>query len=406
MRPETAPGSRSEPQYARHGVIALVSALMLVGCSGPDGRYLTNAVDVERAARMWNDPWAAPDTTTAADGYPNGLPRLHRVVAERAYRTPVAPENAVLDEVRAAQAVGWELTGATCDTEGSFPIVASLRRDGSLDEAAIASVVVSRGEQPYGVPPATPASPEASRQSTPGPDSASLTVTITVQMPHHLDREWPNPPAVAVEDTCLAGAAPGVKAQPYPGDMPLLAGSRMPGKATKPTREEQDVPGSLIDAFDVANADPVLAWLGLNLSDPDPFAYSSPQGVSLPQVTVATTLADTVGQATAEGWSLTYTGCWASGMTVAELHPDLTGGYTVALRLQQTPDSADDPTRVAFTAAAVIASPSRGGPGPGDLEPVTAPCWAQVPVDPAGPPAFTWEGIPWFGPTTLGAVQP
>jgi hypothetical protein len=48
-----------------------------------------------------------------------------------------------------------------------------------------------------------------------------------------------------------------------------------------------------------------------------------------------------VDQAT--GWSLTYTGCWTSGLTVAEPHRDLTGGYTVALRLEQAPASTDPP---------------------------------------------------------------
>lgn len=180
----------------------------------------------------------------------------------------------------------------------------------------------------------------------------------------------------------------------------------MPGKATKPISGKQSVPDSLFDALDVAAADLVLARLGLNQWGSGPFAYSSPQGVSPPQVAAATSLPATVAEATTEGWSLTYTGCWASGLTVAELHRDLTGGYAAALRLQQTPNSADDPTQVAFAAAAVIASPSRGGPGPDDLEPVTAACWAQEPADPTAPPAFAWVGTPWFGPTALGTVQP
>ncbi|MCL2091782.1 MAG: hypothetical protein FWH11_11415 [Micrococcales bacterium] len=87
-----------------------------------------------------------------------------------------------------------------------------------------------------------------------------------------------------------------------------------------------------------------------------------------------------------------------SGLTVAELHRDLTGGYSVALRLQQVPNSADDPAQVVFTAA-VVASLGRGGPGPGDLEPVAAPCYPAA-------PAFTWASTPWFGSTAPGTVQP
>ncbi len=400
MRTVAVSGSRNAPKHVGLCLSVVLVALSLVGCSDPDGRYLTNAVDIERATRIWNDPWAAPDTTIAATGEPDRR-RLLRVVANRAHRTSAAPKDAVLGEIRAAQAVGWELTGVSCAARG-VGVDASLKRSGNLDQAATAWVIVN-AEEPGVVPRATPS--DAVEPNAPDPYSPLLTVKVGVEVPHHLDREWPDPPAVAVEDTCLADAVPGVEAQPDPGDMPLLAGGRMPGKATKPTHAEQNLPDSLLEAFDVATADLVLIRLGLTL-DPDPIAYYSPQGVSPPQVTVATTLVDTVGQATAEGWSLTYTGCWASGMTVAELHRDLTSGYTVALRLQQTPDSADDPTRVAFTAAAVIASPSRGGPGPGDLEPVTAPCWAPEPTDPSAPPAFIWAGTPWFGPTYLGAVQP
>ncbi|MDR3068392.1 MAG: hypothetical protein LBU50_02690 [Cellulomonas sp.] len=398
MRLTLISGSHRTSRRLCLGVVVLAAGLALAGCSGPDGRYLTNAVDVERATRMWNDPWAAPADTSAASGRAD-IFIVDRGVAYRKYRTAVSPRDAVLGEIQAAQAVGWELTGVSCGPKGT-KVNASLKRSGSLDKAAAGWVGADKRAVDV-VPQATPTPPGTAGPGNPSPDPAPFTVAVGVQVPHHLDREWPDPPAVAVEDTCLAGTVPGVAAQVYQYSHPLLAGNRLPGKATTPSYGAQKMPDGVLDIAD----DPVLTRLGLDLRSRTGRTGDPPSSTSPPQATVATTLSDTLTQATAEGWSLTYTGCWASGMTVAELHRDLTSGHTAALRLQQTPNSADDPTQVAFTAAAVIASARRGGPGPDDLNTVTTPCWAQEPTDPTTP-AFTWAGTPWFGPTRLDTIQP
>ena len=391
--------------YGRFGVV-LVAALALTGCSQPDARYFTHETDVTRATRIWNDPWVAPTTTTAASGG-DVLPDVRRDVASRTYQTAQAPGLAALDEIQAAQTVGWELTGANCVAGTPGRAVASLKRGGDLDRAATAWVLVGDERDPGPPSRAVTSQDDGTKLRTPGPGSSPVTVKIIVEVPHHLDREWPNPPAVLVEDTCLAGTLPGVAAQLGQAGGPL-PDKHVPGKASKPTRRPA-IPDSLLDARETANDDPVLADLGLVILPPERSTgrdiYRAAEGATQPQTATVTTLTDTVGQATENGWTLTYTGCWASGTTLAELHRDLSDGYSVALRLEQVP-SPSDTDQTTFSSAAVVSTPTEGGPGPGELDEVTTPCWAQEPADPDALPAFSWTGTPWFGPTGLGAVQP
>ena len=221
------------------------------------------------------------------------------------------------------------------------------------------------------------------------------------------DADEPPPTrTVQVADTCLGGADPGTPVQ-LAASYKVLA-DHVPGKRTKPKDPPPEPREGLVEAVDQAN-DATVTGLGLDLGRwvrvEDSQVHGDPQDTAPPATVPAATLPDTVGQAAADGWSLTYTGCWASGLTVAELHRDLTGGYTAALRLETTPE-ATDPTLTTLTASALVSTPTEGGPGPGDLDEVAAPCWAQAPADPDAPPAFAWAGTPWFGPAAGGFALP
>jgi len=394
------PASGRTARCGRVAVI-LVAILALAGCYKADGRYFSDDIDVQRATRAWNDPWVAPRVTTAAHGG-DVLPTVVREVASRTHTASVRPAEAVLDEIHAAQAAGWELTGANCQTRGA---AASLKRSGSLDEAAVAWVLA--GDAPYLQPPGRIEAEQAdpTDEALMGPPPWPVTVKVVVQVPHHLDRTWPDPPAVTVDDTCLAGTLPGVAAQPTQVNKPLPDGA-MAEKQRKPVWRAQQPPASLVRAQEAAATDPVLGELGLavltELRSDGRDEYTAPSAQIRPRPGEPTTLAETVETATTAGWSLTYTGCWASGMTIAELHRDVTNGYSVALRLELHPDP---DAGTIFTAAAVLSTPTEGGPRRGDLPHVTTPCWAVEQPDDVSP-AFSWAGIPWFGPTNLGSVQP
>ena len=390
---------------ARLGLLAVV-VLALAGCTPEDGRYHADRTDVERATRIWNDPWVAPTALRHASGRGLAPPLVARAVASRDYRTPARPRDAVIGEIQAAQAAGWELTGVDCATQADSAggAVASLKRSGGLDEAATAWVLV--GREVYSAPPDQHYSASAhAHEDQPGAPKP-VAVTVIVEVPHHLDQQWPDPPTVEVQDTCLAGAQD-VAAQLPPSGKVLA--DHVPGKRTKPKDQPPGPRTGLLAAIDQADDDTTISSLGLDLRRRVTVDGSTVTGTTDDQtqltVAPATTLADTAGGAVAEGWSLTYTGCWASGMTVAELHRNLTGGYTLALRLERTPDPTD-PTQTIFAAAVRISTSTEGGPGPGDLDEVTTPCWAQEPADPDAPPAFAWAGTPWFGPVTTGVALP
>ncbi|MDR3068393.1 MAG: hypothetical protein LBU50_02695, partial [Cellulomonas sp.] len=270
-------------------------------------------------------------------GSDGGHPQVMRTVASRTYQSVGVPAELVLGEVRAAQAAGWELTGASCTgptARSPGVTVASLKQSGGLDQAAAAWV---SGEQE-----ATGADQYA--DDTPG-SLEPVKVTVRADVPHHLDQEWPDPPAVQVDDTCLAGAAPGVDAQQEP-DSQVLA-DRIPGKRTKPKDQSVSRDG-LLEAIRAASYDSTISDLDLDLHrgivDENGTVAGAPRDWADPTTVPAATLTGTVDRATADGWSLAYTGCWASGMTLAELHRDLTGSYTMALRLEQIP-STTDPTQ-------------------------------------------------------------
>jgi len=414
MRPLTHRTSR----YVRSGVVVLVATLALAGCYQGDARYSTNTTDARRATRIWNDPWAAPDTVKTAGGTV-AYPGVVRLVASRAYQISAVPGDAVIGEIQAAQEDGWELTGADCTRtyDGIYSAFASLTRHGDLDHAATAWVLV--GNRQSSGPPQNHAShaDETDRLNTaPSPDADDppatrdprpVTVTVLVEVPHHLDQEWSDPPTVQLQDTCLAGATPGVGAQLEPGRKVLA--DRIPGKRSKPKDRPVGPRDGLLDAIGQADRDPTISELGLNMrrwiSVDHGTTASAPQDQIEPVQAPPTTLTRTVDQATADGWSLTYTGCWASGLTLAELHRSLTNGYDLALRLELAPDPTDS-TQTAFAAKTLISTPTEGGPGPHDLGKVTTPCWAQQPPDPAAPPAFTWAGVPWFGPASTGIAEP
>ncbi len=380
----------------------VVAGTLLGGCTQEDGRAYPTDVDIQRATRMWTDPWVAPTASTTAR--PQGpAPGVSRVVAGRRYTTTADARAVVAGEVEAALSDGWSLTGALCedDTRG-FPgaVTAYLSRGGDdLDRAAAARV--------------SAAATSGAGTASPSADGARpIEVVVSASVPHHLDTTWPTTPAVRPEQTCLGSGTSGAA----PTQLPVspMTGADGPGSATDLLPwPEGGMPSRLTAAIADAGRDEMLTSLGIGIATPDWTDGTDPRvlptGAGSPRRGPASMLAGLVSDAEDAGWTLTYAACLGGpNPTLAELHRDLGDGISLALRLTQTPMAGSD--EVTLVATATLASPTWWGPAPATLAPVAGPCWSAA--ESTGSAAATgravpaFEGTPWFGPTTVWPRQP
>ena len=300
-----------------------VLGLLLAGCAH-DPAGLPTTVDLERAERVWSDPWVAPDDASVPGvswGAPDGF--VSRSAGRRSteYRGGT-PTDALVREVTAATTAGWSLAGATCGAKPS----ASLTRGDGLEDGAVA-VVTAEELRPV------------------------IAVEVTAAVPHHLDGDWPvTATGLDLADTCLGGGAEtgrslGELSDGEPVDPP--EDPEQPDsdewQRDSPTDDEQAL-------YDAVNADPWVQGLGLRI-DPtlraDDARRHAPGGeLSLRGQTVADVLADM------EGWELTWMSCGRgrateatarlttdAGVAVTRL-TELRGATDVGIRLPipETPD--------------------------------------------------------------------
>jgi hypothetical protein len=166
-------------------ILVTAAVLLLAGCPAPAKKELKpNDVDRARVDRIAKDPWAAPTKTT--------LPRqaygtngwVDREAGKRRTNVPGAESRPImLKEVGAALADGWELVSVTCDAEYRTVGRVQLTRGDTLDDFARAVI--------------TPTAEGTGNDH-------SFDILVQVFVPHHVDKSWPEPPALKPEDTCLA----------------------------------------------------------------------------------------------------------------------------------------------------------------------------------------------------------
>lgn len=322
---------------ARALTVALAGALLLGGCSQLPGDYYATDVDVSRAERVWSDPWVAPSSPAVPRaGYgSNGL--VDRTAGGRSTTyVGLRAIPAVRQEVAVARSFGWELVGVTC---GEEQVRAVLTRGGTdLEKAAVARV-------------------DAEEDTTSRP-YAVASVSVTAEVPHHLDEDWPDlGPAVPTEETCLAGGT-GHSAPDLPD-----------GKPRGPADDDVDVPEWSDDGLtadeqarlDAASADPWLAAQTGGGFDAPPKTPEgnrvrhSPSrsgtltpGPAQPTAMVAAVVADM------DGWVLTYAACSRATGAVATLRLDTDDGPVTA-RLEAVPR--EEGTLTWEVAVPVIAGP-------------------------------------------------
>ncbi|MDP3893057.1 hypothetical protein [Nocardioides sp.] len=296
---------------------ALLAGLaLLAGCGSPVAEYPT-PTDFDRAARVWTDPWLAPDQTRVAGTVYGSTEGVDRRVGTRDTADGHGDPRRVLHrEVVAAIAAGWDLLGADCRAE---PARAVLGRGSGVADAAAATVEVSR-------------------------DDAATRVRVTGVVPHHLDGSWPAlDDPVSLQDSCLVDGTDGAPPPEVPELGPVLAGDAAvdtdpAGPAEWRRTTLDDAEAALLAAV---NDDPWLVSTGSPLPDPDTLregdvrrngpttAGELTPGPTTPAAAIAAVVA------TMEGWELTWATCGERRPTEATLRLRTLAGTAVA-RLRAT----------------------------------------------------------------------
>lgn len=271
------------------GLITVAVLLSSCSLSGEGDELATSEIDLERAQRVWQDPWLAPTQATAPTFRYGSDDQVDRSAGSREAGSARTPQRAATLEIQAAGRLGWELVGARC---AAGDVTAWLARGDTLDDLAVGVVSATRdgaSSQPWTL------------------------VTVTGLVPHHADGSAPDPgPALAVRQTCIGGgSADGSPLledeEPRDGDDAEAGPEELDGWQDD---ELSDDESSLIEAV---GADPWLRSVGGTLSDPDlrtgdnrrSGAFAAGQ---LPvRGSAAATLARTV--AAMGDWDLTWAAC-------------------------------------------------------------------------------------------------
>jgi len=393
----TAPGHhRGFTAVAAAGLAVTLLAACTPTVAPARGAWYGDATDVRRAQAIWADPWVAPTTTHVAAFHdlPSGV--LFRDVGRRAVVATAGSTGAaaVAAEVEAATHTGrWVLVGANCKPADPTlgDAAAWLSRTGAgLDAAATA--VVSAGHL----------------------ESGAVSGTLTVFVPHHLDRTWPRPAPLDLALSCLAGApATSTGTQPErPGSRPL---------SDEPVDEARDLPqldapawtpgppADLAEARAALTDDPVLTRLGAVPAPPgDSFNAFGERNTAQRSVTFAASpgpLAGQVEQARAAGWRLTYAACLpAPAAVTAELQRAAGSTRYAVLRLTAVRSPGGDTANAAVVSVDSLLSSSLSLPAAPAIS--GQPCWATAPAGATGvvgAPSTDSRvsGAPAFGPTLI-----
>lgn len=293
--------------------LALVVVALATGCSPGIDRQTTD-LDVDRAFRAAQDPWAAPESLTFPTGVYGGNDLL-REIGGRAARYPgTRGHEAIVVEVRAAVTTGWRLVGAECAS--ARQAVAVVARGDSLDDGSITTL------------------------TSDGP-----LVTLGTSVPHHLDGSWPALPAVALDQSCLAG---GSAETPLPDDLPF---GPLPGEDAEPSLEDFEpwqrdtISDDELALVDEVVADPLLADAGVETSisntetslrtgDTWRSAVTGEARLTSPANTTRQSLAEVINDSR---WVLTWVKCGDGIATEATVRVPAQGGTVTARLRSQTP---------------------------------------------------------------------
>ncbi len=363
-------------------VVAAAISVLTSGCIGanpPKGDWYGNAVDIARAQRAWADPWAAPTDTRVA-GYEDR--QSGALVWAVGVRREPHPSSADMTSVFRAEtltaiASGWRLVAAQCDRNPIGRSTVALTRGATLDDLMTATVRVELG------------------------DHAGYLLTVTIEVPHHLDVSWASPPTLPLESSCLAQGAGGERstATGYGGRWSLGDWPTVPSKP-EPQWPSAVVPADLTAAVAVASADPWLTsvaatpttpvWTGTERFNVRPLATSQRNSPAAPQSVPAQ-----VQAATTAGWTLTYAACDPSGPLRAEVRRNAGANREIIARISRAP------TANASFVTSVISTPGLTPTSPSAL---TSTCLTTDPT--GGRSGWRADGIPGFGPTMVQPLQP
>lgn len=295
------------------GILAVAVVVLATGCAPAEDRQTTD-LDVDRAFRAAQDPWAAPAGISFPTGVYGGNDLL-REIGGRGARHPGLPGHGAVElEVRAAIAAGWKLVGAECASNRAA--VAAVARGTSLDDAMITTL------------------------TSDGPE-----VILTTSVPHHLDGSWPALPAVRLEESCLVG---GNAQTPLPDDLPF---GPLPGDDAGPSFEDfepwqrdtiSDEERALVDEV---LADPLLSAAGVAVSVDYAADYLRTGDNWREALTGDATIASEASstrESVAEvvkdsGWVLTWARCGDGIATEATVRIPAEGGTVTAHLRSQVP---------------------------------------------------------------------
>ncbi|MDR6174353.1 hypothetical protein QE364_000850 [Nocardioides zeae] len=224
--------------------IALVVATSgLTACSWGSGATYPDATDLDRAVRVWQDPWAAP-TIVGTAAPTSGPDAAERLVGTRLTSWGTTDLTAALAaEVAGGTGAGWTLHAVDC-TAGTAYLVAGLADGRPSDLDIVRSALVQARA-----------------------DGEGTTVTVEVLVPHHRDGSWPAPPpALDPTATCLAGkAASATTGVPAGSPTGVPTGVPTAGPFLAPPGEDRDILGG-----DGAEGDPDVErpeWPSSDASD-------------------------------------------------------------------------------------------------------------------------------------------
>lgn len=353
----------------------LVALTALGGCFlGPDGKYASTAVDLDRAERAWRDPWLGAESAHVPTNM-YGVEGVLRTVTERDTSYLLDHVAAARLEIDTAVAHGWSLVGATCTADRTEAVLAM---GTGVDDGVRADLVVKDASTDGG--------------------SASI-ASVTGSVAHHADGSWPGPsPTYAVADTCLDGGPAravdplpdgryeGPDAEPDPED--FTGWQRDHLSETESAQREQLVANPWVSSLDVE-----FDAQDLETGDSSRPANARVGEVTTPARSGRAAVTDLVAGMT--DWELTWAACGTRRDTSAGLRLVTDSGVAVALL-----KSVGDTGLVQWTITPPVPEGPRGD-WVRDLPPLTkSRCLGNGPI-----PGLFVEGVPAVLPSSLNPLR-
>lgn len=277
----------------RHPVVLTVAlgallVALLSGCSDDTpAAFDSDLTDHAAAARVWQDPWAAPTAATVAGPRLGSNSWVSRVVGHRTTPYDASVEAAAAAELAVAADAGWSPTSSSCGDD----VRIALR--GPSD--AVAALLVA-----------------------PGPGGSEAQVAVMTR--HHLDEDWSVPEAS--RQTCLDSDSPdsgtgsgsdsdsGPAYEAPPDGSEPMRSTDLPDEVGT-TWQKDELPET--DAALLAEVNADLADRGIGeLPAPRLVTGENRRPAAGTEVTLDSTTLAGLGREL-EGWDLTWTACGGGG---------------------------------------------------------------------------------------------